>query len=234
MASKLVNALLLALLTLLVLVLNTRPSLDWAVAPLGTIAVHMTPRLTLILIEVLAFCVGMAQAFGIPAGTAILPYALPASLLEGANGVLMGLRQLAMLVGPLLAALLVGTTRHGLAWAFAADCISFIVSAWTLSRVACTSARQRLRRSRYCARWARACNWSGAMCRCACVSCTGRWCRSASAAPLSAVGAGWLLTWMALPDLFLAGGVLLMAMAASAWLFTPMRHFLVTAPNSAG
>lgn len=81
MATKLANALLLALLTLLVL--NTQPSLAWTVGPFGSIAVHLTPRLTPGLIDVLAFCLGLAQAFSIPAGTAIMPNALPTVLLEG-------------------------------------------------------------------------------------------------------------------------------------------------------
>lgn len=47
----------------------------------------------------------------------------------------MGIRQLTMLIGPLLAALLVSTSRHGLALAFAIDCASYLLSAWTLSHV---------------------------------------------------------------------------------------------------
>ena len=65
-----------------------------------------------------------------------MPAALPGPLLEAANGALMGVRQVAMLAGPMLAAVLLGTTRHGLALAFAIDCASFIVSAWTLANVA--------------------------------------------------------------------------------------------------
>lgn len=43
-------------------------------------------------------------------------------------------------------------------------------------------------------------------------------------APLSAVGAGWLLTRMNVSALFLAGGALLVALAVGAWLLTPMRR----------
>jgi hypothetical protein len=42
-------------------------------------------------------------------------------------------------------------------------------------------------------------------------------------APLSAAGAGWLLTFFSLQQMFVGGGVVLVAMATAAWLFTPMR-----------
>jgi hypothetical protein len=134
MASKLASAVLLGLLALLVL--NTQPVLTLALGPVLSIAVAMTPHVVLVLIYLLAFSLGLAQAFGIPAGAALVPAALPAPLLEAANGVLMGLRQVAMLAGPLLAAWLLGARNHGLALAFAVDAASFIVSAWTLARVA--------------------------------------------------------------------------------------------------
>jgi len=132
--SKLASAVLLAVMTLLVL--NTRPVLTWTLGPLLSIAVHMTPQLMLHALYCLALLLGMAQAFGIPAATSIVPAALPSPLLEAANGILMGLRQLALLAGPLIAGLLLGFSRHGLALAFAIDGVSFLVSAWTLSKLA--------------------------------------------------------------------------------------------------
>ena len=332
MASKLANAMLLAMLALAATDADMR------------------------VIDVLAFALGLAQAFGIPAGTALMPAALPAALLEAANGALMGLRQVAMLAGPLLAALLFGMARHGLALAFAIDCASFIVSAWTLSKVASTpvarAAPQRLWRDvgaglalvwndlpmRLCfgywavvmlciggamqvalpllastrfnggttLGWFLGANGAGMLLGMAAAALLGKhltgmrfgtmillvdaaagvlvaalgsgshaWVVAAlllgigalsgflqitvytwiqrrvppammgramsifmfifmGLAPLSAVGAGALLTWIALPTLFLGGGLLLVALAAAAWLYTPMRHIAANAARSAG
>lgn len=89
-----------------------------------------------------ALALGVASAFGIPAGTAILPQAVPPSSLQKANGLQMGVRQLSLLAGPLLAALVLGahgTGRHtamaALAAAFAIDALTFVFSAWTLRQV---------------------------------------------------------------------------------------------------
>lgn len=93
---------------------------------------------------VLALTLGMslASAFAIPAGTAMLPQAVAPQHLQAANGMMLGLRQLIMLAGPLLAGLLFALAdrggrhdAHGLALAFGFDCLSFAVSAWTLSNV---------------------------------------------------------------------------------------------------
>jgi len=321
MAGKLANAVLLGALMALVL---------------GPV----TPSVNAI--GALAFCLGLAQAFGIPAGTAILPSALPEGLLEAANGALMGVRQLAILAGPLLAALLLGASIHGLALAFAIDCASFVFSAWTLSRVVlhtrpatapAGSVWQEVQAGvlmawrdvplRLCfiywavvslaiggamqvalpmlaadfdggttLGWFLGANGGGMLLGMACAALRGKrlvrfgraillldtiagvlvaplglvgnaWLVAAlllglgglsgflqitvytwiqrrvpvammgramslfmfiilGLAPLSAFGAGWLLTWMALPALFLAGGALLVALAAAAWLFTPL------------
>ncbi len=89
-----------------------------------------------------ALALGIAAAFGIPAGTAILPQAVPAQMLQKANGLQMGVRQLSLLAGPLLAALVLGardggrhTAMAALAAAFAIDALTFVFSAWTLRRV---------------------------------------------------------------------------------------------------
>ena len=110
-------------------------------------ALLLDRHVPLALLYALAFGLGLAQAFGIPAGTSILPQAVPAEHLQAANGMLMGLRQLSMLAGPLLAAgvLALGSGGAGaepawLALAFGLDAASFLLSAWTLSRVALISA----------------------------------------------------------------------------------------------
>jgi MFS family permease len=142
MLSKYANAVLLALLTLLVL--NTHATLTMTLSETLSLTIDMTPHLTLMLIYGLAFGIGLAQAFGIPSGTSIMPQAIAPEHLQAANGILMGLRQLSMLVGPLMAAGLLAMAgdgsgviadARGLALAFGFDCASFVLSAWTLSKV---------------------------------------------------------------------------------------------------
>ena len=142
MLSKYANAALLALLALLVLNADSTPTL--ALSESLSLTVALTPQLTLHLIYALALAIGLAQAFGIPSGTSIMPLAIPPEHLQAANGMMMGLRQVSMLAGPLLAAgLLVFagdgkgaiSNARGLALAFGVDCLSFLLSAWTLSHV---------------------------------------------------------------------------------------------------
>jgi len=98
---------------------------------------------TLPLVYALSLGIGLAQAFAYPSGTSIMPRAIPPELLQAANGATMGVRQVGMLVGPLLAALLLAIGEAGdanggmraLGLAFTFDCLSFVLSAWTLSRV---------------------------------------------------------------------------------------------------
>jgi len=96
------------------------------------------------LLYALALAIGFTQAFAIPAGTAIMPQVIDGARLQAANGIMMGLRQLTMLAGPVLAALLIALSGdgggaiadgRGLGIAFAIDCASFVLSAWTLTRV---------------------------------------------------------------------------------------------------
>lgn len=103
----------------------------------------LTGAATLPMVYALSLGIGLAQAFAYPSGTSIMPRAIPPALLQAANGATMGVRQVGMLVGPLLAALLLAIGEAGdahggmrsLGLAFAFDCLSFVISAWTLSRV---------------------------------------------------------------------------------------------------
>jgi MFS family permease len=98
---------------------------------------------TLPLVTILAVILSLASAFSIPAGTSMLPRAVAPGRLQAANGMMMAIRQLTMLAGPLLAGLLFalagdgsdGGNPRGLALAFGFDCLSFAVSAWTLAMV---------------------------------------------------------------------------------------------------
>ena len=109
--------------------------------------------LTLWMVYALSLGIGLATAFSIPAGTAMMPHVVERSQLQAANGISLGLRQLTMFLGPLLAGLLIalfgtgeatGTVAvetptsanaFGIGLAFALDALSFAVSAWTLSKV---------------------------------------------------------------------------------------------------
>lgn len=110
-------------------------------------ALTLAGAATLPLVYALALGIGLAQAFAYPSGTSIMPRAIPPKLLQAANGAIMGVRQVGMLAGPLLAALLLAIGERGerggaaqggmfaLGLAFAFDSLSFVVSAWTLSKV---------------------------------------------------------------------------------------------------
>jgi hypothetical protein len=114
---------------------------------LGALAVLvLTGGLSPWTVYVLAFAIGLATAFSIPSATSMLPHVMPRALLPAANGVMMGVRQLSMFVGPLLAGVLIAlfgnaaeagtvTDARGLSVAFGFDALSFLVSAWTLSQV---------------------------------------------------------------------------------------------------
>ncbi|MES2150181.1 MAG: MFS transporter [Pseudomonadota bacterium] len=112
---------------------------------LGLLAVLvLSQNVSLPAVCALALGIGLASAFSIPAGTSLLPSVVEPGSLQLANGMLMGVRQVTMLAGPLLAGLLFAlagdggdklTDARGLGYAFAFDCFSFVLSAWTLSKV---------------------------------------------------------------------------------------------------
>ena len=112
---------------------------------LGVLAVLVfRGEATLPLVTALALGLSLASAFSIPAGTSMLPHAVSPQHLQAANGILMSIRQVTMLAGPLLAGLLfalAGDGSHGmqdargLGLAFGFDAFSFALSAWTLAKV---------------------------------------------------------------------------------------------------
>ncbi|MDT9000835.1 MFS transporter [Paucibacter sp. APW11] len=119
-------------------------------ALLATLAALVwTGTVSLPLVYAISLAIGLATAFSYPAGSSILPQVLPKDGLQMANGVLMGMRQLSVLLGPVLAGLLIaglgadpalreaaaGADRHGLALAFGFDALSFLISSWTLAQV---------------------------------------------------------------------------------------------------
>lgn len=89
-------------------------------------------------VYIISLGIGLSTAFVYPAGTAILPQLMEKDQLHAANGMIMGMRQVAMIVGPILAGLLVaaqiptGDQRladaGGMGFAFSIDAVSFIFS----------------------------------------------------------------------------------------------------------
>lgn len=113
---------------------------------LGTLAALVfTGTLNLPLIYLLALGIGLASAFSIPSATSMLPNVVRPDQLQAANGMMLGLRQLSMFLGPLLAGVLIAVfgdggggvvaDATGIGLAFAFDALSFAVSAWTQSRI---------------------------------------------------------------------------------------------------
>ncbi|HET6829234.1 MAG TPA: MFS transporter [Ramlibacter sp.] len=114
-------------------------------ALLGVLALLVfTGSLTLPMVYVLALGIGLASAFSIPAATSMLPSVVRPDQLATANSIMLGLRQLSMFVGPLLAGTMIAlfgdgggvvSDAKGIGAAFALDALSFAVSAWTQSRI---------------------------------------------------------------------------------------------------
>lgn len=123
-------------------------------------ALVFTGGLALWMVYLLALGIGLSTAFSIPAGTSMMPNVVQPALLQAANGVSLGLRQLTMFLGPLMAGLLMalfGDGGHGghggngvgagpggtaglgnatgIGLAFAFDAASFLLSAFTLAQV---------------------------------------------------------------------------------------------------
>ena len=124
LGARAINALLVSLLALLVLA--------------GGIQMWM--------IYVIALGIGLSTAFTYPAGSAILPQLVEPQQLQPANALFMGMRQLSMIIGPVLAGLVIGIAAHagqpqavadarGLGLAFSVDALSFLFSLGSLMLV---------------------------------------------------------------------------------------------------
>nr|UDM84262.1 transporter [uncultured bacterium] len=95
----------------------------------------LTESLTTPVLYVFALAMGLVGAFAIPARMAILPRVVPAQHLQAANSAVMGISQISILLGPVLAGLLINTTQ-GLGVAFLVDALCFLVAALTVPRLA--------------------------------------------------------------------------------------------------
>ncbi len=76
-------------------------------------ALVLVGGLSLWAVYALAFAIGLATAFSIPSGTSMLPHVVPRTQLAAANSMMMGMRQLSMFLGPLLAGLLIAVFGDG-------------------------------------------------------------------------------------------------------------------------
>lgn len=104
-------------------------------------AVHMW------MVYLLALGIGLSTAFAYPAGSAILPQLVQPQQLRGANALFMGMRQLSMIGGPVLAGFVIAVGAHhqstaqplpdarGLGLAFSIDAASFVFSLASLAMV---------------------------------------------------------------------------------------------------
>lgn len=99
------------------------------------------------MVYALVLGLGLASAFSIPSGSSMLPNVVAPHQLQLANGMMMSMRVISALAGPLLAGLLIALSSHaprqgagladarGLGIAFALDALTFAVTIWTLNRV---------------------------------------------------------------------------------------------------
>ena len=96
-------------------------------------AVHMW------MVYLLALGIGLSTAFAYPAGTAILPQLVSPQQLRAANAMLMGMRQLSLILGPVLAGFVIALgaqsvsagnlpDARGMGLAFSIDAVSFLFS----------------------------------------------------------------------------------------------------------
>lgn len=98
------------------------------------------------LVYLLALGIGLSTAFVYPAGSAIVPQLVQPQQLRAANAAFMGMRQLSMIGGPVLAGFVIALGAHhpssqalqdarGLGLAFSIDAASFVFSLASLAMV---------------------------------------------------------------------------------------------------
>ncbi|MHB8404987.1 MAG: MFS transporter [Gammaproteobacteria bacterium] len=105
----------------------------------------LTGSIQMWMVYLLALGIGLATAFAYPAGSAILPQLVEPQQLRSANALFMGMRQLTMFVGPVLAGVIISmgasSRQHALAdargmgLAFSIDAVSFLFSLASLAMI---------------------------------------------------------------------------------------------------
>jgi MFS family permease len=142
-------------------------------------ALVLSHQITMPLVYALALGIGLASAFSIPSGSSMLPNVVAPHHLQMANGLMMSMRVLTALAGPLLAGALIAFSGHdraagatvadtrGLGVAFALDALTLPSRHGRCAASRCTPARCARRRNGCCRRSATAWRWSGATPKCA-------------------------------------------------------------------
>jgi len=110
-------------------------------------ALVLTGNIQMWTVYLLALGIGLSTAFAYPAGSAILPQLVPLQQLRPANAAFMGMRQLSMVGGPVLAGFVIALGAHhqpsaqalpdarGLGMAFGIDAASFVFSLVSLAMI---------------------------------------------------------------------------------------------------
>jgi len=131
------------------------------------------------MVYLLALGIGLSTAFAYPAGSAILPQLVKLDQLRSANAAFMGMRQLSMVVGPVLAGFVIALgahhpatqslqDAHGLGLAFSIDAASFVFSLASLAMVRIHGDFHRPKTAAACSPASpRVCATCGRTCRCA-------------------------------------------------------------------
>nr|UDM84277.1 transporter [Dyella tabacisoli] len=94
----------------------------------------LTHALTLWMLYAFAALMGLVGTFTIPARMSILPRIVDSTQLQSANSIMMGVNQIAVLAGPVLAGILISTSK-GLGIAFLLNGICMLIAALTVPRL---------------------------------------------------------------------------------------------------
>ena len=94
----------------------------------------LASSVTLPMLYIFALLMGVVGSFTIPARMSILPRLVEPEQLQSANSMMMGISQISILAGPILAGLLV-TTSSGMGIAFQVDGICFLIAALMVPRL---------------------------------------------------------------------------------------------------
>lgn len=120
-------------------------------------ALVFSETVSLPLVYGFALLLGVSTAFSLPAASSMLPKLAERGQLRAVNGLLLGLRQISLTLGPLLGGFAISFVGRGkgvvnqfpdssgVGIAFSVDAFTFMFAAWTLTRVSISVYEQPLR-----------------------------------------------------------------------------------------